>query len=114
MKKFSKMTWKKHYVDVCICKETDLIYRKCYTCLECKPLDREHFNVDSHDKQGFMAQCKDCRNNYKRERKEIVEKEKQAKTQQKAPKEFKEKSLFEESDSTETKLNKILAYLWLK
>lgn len=119
-KKYTKQTWKYHYSLVKICDEIDTIYRCCYTCKQVKPLDLNHFCKNSNDVMWFMTQCKECRNNYKRERKAILEAEAMKQehehdhVEQKDTSKLKQTSLFDENDSTETKLNKILAYLWLK
>lgn len=114
MKPYKKDCWKHHYLNEVICKETDIIYRRCYTCREYKPLDKEHFQVNSSEKMWFMFQCKNCRNEYKQElAKQKAKKEVEAMKEVEA-KNQKQHSLFEASDTLETKLNKVLAYLWIK
>ena len=118
-KNWWKKHWKLHYIETILCKETDVIYRECYTCKKVKPLDNEHFVRNSYEKMWFMFQCKDCRNEYKNKRNEILRAQKEEKHEQLDSKDFKAESLFKESSKekdtfTLSDVRKILSYFWIK
>lgn len=99
-----------HYDTVQICRETDVIYTRCRVCKEYKPSDLKHFMKETHEwkKREITPLCRECHKKIAAERK--LKKEQQI-IKVEAP------HLFEEDvnkDSLETKIDRLLAYLWIK
>jgi len=110
-KKYSR-NYKYNYLKAVLCEQSDKVFRKCYTCQQWKPLDNDNYLRNEREVMWFTFQCKDCRNAYKKQRKEFIKE--QIKEQQKEikPENVKQEPIFED-DSVESKLDRILSYLWL-
>lgn len=98
-----------HYDTVQICRETDVIYTRCRVCKEYKPSDLKHFMKETHSwkKREIAPLCRECHKKIAAERKQ----------QKEQPIKIEAHTLFEEdvnNDSLETKLDRLLSYLWIK
>lgn len=99
-----------HYDTIQICRETDVIYTRCRVCKEYKPSDLKHFMKETHSwkKREIAPLCRECHKKIAAERK--LKKEQQ-------PIKVEAPHLFEEdvnNDSLETKIDRLLSYLWIK
>lgn len=113
-KKRIRSVWKYHFEDVRICVETDVVFTRCRVCKELKPSNLEFFRKDADKNAPRLIQplCIKCAREMEKQQRQY-EKEKKIESEKPITK-VEAKSLFDEKDSTETKLDKILSYLWLK
>lgn len=103
-----------HYYDEVLCKETDVVYSKCRICWEYKP--RTDFRKDSKAPSEYSPVCKICARAYEKRIKD------QRKEQEKQPTPIdavamhlfnKEDVEVKKDDTLETKVDRILYFLWL-
>lgn len=128
-KKFTK-NHKYNYLKAIICEQSDKVYRKCYTCQQWKPLDTENYLRNEREVMWFTFQCKECRNEYKKQRRKFNKEQIQnqltdEKSQWVCLKNAEQKELFdwkiftrenveEKTETLEDKVNKILSFLKIK
>ena len=116
-KKYSRNR-KYNYLKAMICEQSDRIFRQCYTCHEWKPLDNDNYLRNDREVMWFTFQCKDCRNEYKRQRKQYLKDH----PAERHITNVEQKELFDwkvftkeesEEETVESKVDRILAFLWL-
>ena len=113
-----KRVQKYTYSMVKICNETDQVFTRCYSCGEYKPATTEYFRKEANPDRDrdFRPLCKKCANEHLREylkdrkHKEEMEKMVEVKTVHSEPLIKNEKK---EDKNLESKIQKILDYLWL-
>jgi len=114
-KKRIRSVWKYHFENVRICVETDVIYTRCRICKEYKPSNLEYFRKDPDKNAQRLIQpiCRECAKKLEREQREY---EKIQKIESEKPiNHVEQKDLFADTkeDSLESKVDKILSFLWL-
>ena len=122
-KKRIRSVWKYHFENVRICVETDVIYTRCRICKEYKPSNLEYFRKDPDKNAQRLIQpiCRECAKKLEREQREY---EKIQKIESEKPiNHVEQKELFdwkvftkeesESNDTLESKVDRILSFLWL-
>ena len=122
-KKRIRSVWKYHFETVRICVETDVIYTRCRICKEYKPSNLEYFRKDPDKNAQRLIQpiCRECAKKLEREQREY---EKIQKIESEKPiNHVEQKELFdwkvftkeepESNDTLESKVDRILSFLWL-
>ena len=115
-KKRIRSVWKYHFKTIEICEETDVVFTRCRMCKELHPSTLEYFVKETHKwaKRTIQPICRKCACELQREYKQAY---KERKTEQKEvqtnPIETKQETLFDEKESVESKLDRILSFLWL-
>lgn len=127
MDRLYKRTRKYHFDTVQICRETDQVFTRCYMCWEWKPSNRKFFKAEwnKNKDRDIRPICKECANvqqkEYKKRMKDAEEKlvnAQEAKQdsfidylQELEDEAKKEKE--KKDNSLESKVQKILDFLWL-
>ena len=110
-KKRIRSVWKYHFENVKVCVETDVIFTRCRICKQLKPSNLEYFRKDSDPTAQRLIQplCKECWCRLDKEKREIK------KNEQKPITNIEQKDLFQstEEETLETKVDRILSFLWL-
>ena len=112
-----KKVKKYHYHYEKICDETDVIYTRCYMCGELKPSGTKYFRKDKapQRERDFRPLCKECANKGLREYLKNREYQREMEEMKEVSKDtIQVNQLFDEEETVESKLDKLLAYLWLK
>lgn len=120
-KKRIRSVWKYHFKQITICEETDVVFTRCRICKELFPSTLEYFAKDTHKdaKRTIQPICRKCACQLQREYNQTYRNNKK---EQEAEQKFVEKkiespiqaTLFDEDESVESKLDKIMKYLWIK
>ena len=114
-KKRIRSVWKYHFENVKICVETDVVFTRCRVCKELKPSNLEYFRKDPDKDAQRLIQpiCRECAKKIEREQREI---EKTQKIESEKPiNHVEQKELFEnvQEETIESKVDRILSFLWL-
>lgn len=122
-KKRIRSVWKYHFENVRICVETDVVFTRCRVCKEYKPSNLEYFRKDPDKNAQRLIQpiCRECAKKLEREQREY---EKIQKIESEKPiNHVEQKELFdwkvftkeesESNDTLESKVDRILSFLWL-
>lgn len=116
-RKFKRVK-KYHYSMVKICNETDQVFTRCYVCGEWKPSTQEYFKreADPNRDRDIRPICKHCVNEQLKDRLKRDKEKKEMESMKQISKETVHTNpLFEEDNETvESKLDRLLTYLWLK
>lgn len=105
------------YSMVKICNETDQVFTRCYCCGEWKPATTEYFRKEaSPDRdRDFRPLCKKCANEQLREYNQKRKKQRELDAMiQVSPETIHSEPLLKKDETMESKIDKILSYLWLK
>ena len=121
-KKRIRSVWKYHFKQITICEETDVVFTRCRMCKELFPSTFEFFVKDTKKdaKRSIQPICRKCACQLQREYNQTYRNnKKEAEQQQSTVVEKKvenpiQTTLFDEDESVESKLDKIMKYLWIK
>ena len=115
-KKRIRSCWKYHFKTIEICEETDVVFTRCRMCKELHPSTLEYFVKETHKwaKRTIQPICRKCACELQREYKQAYKERKaEQKEVQTKPIETKQETLFDENETVESKLDRILSFLWL-
>jgi hypothetical protein len=102
---------KYHYATIKMCIETDVLMTKCRVCWNLYPSTTEYFVIDWHQwaERRIQPFCRKCSQDYQKQL--LIQKK--AEQNKPKPADVHAESLFEEEESVESKVDRILAFLWL-
>ena len=115
-KKRIRSVWKYHFKTIEICEETDVVFTRCRMCKELHPSTLEYFVKETHKwaRRTIQPICRKCACELQREYKQAYKERKaEQKEVQTKPIETKQETLFDENETVESKLDRILSFLWL-
>ena len=117
-KKRIRSVWKYHFKTIEICEETDVVFTKCRMCKELFPSTLEFFVKETHKwaRRTIQPICRKCACQLQREYKQAYKERKEEQKEEVAPKKIEspvQTTLFDENESVESKLDRILSFLWL-
>lgn len=111
-KKRIRSVWKYHFENVKICVETDVVFTRCRVCKELKPSNLEYFRKDSDPNAQRLIQplCVECARQM-----EKAKRYKKPEEIEKPINHVEQKELFEnvQEETIESKVDRILSFLWL-
>ena len=113
-RKTHKRVKKYHYKTVEICEETDIVFTRCRCCKQLFPSTLEFFIKESHkwEKRTIQPLCRRCNREIWKWYRELY-KSRKSEHAEINPAEAKQTELFDENESVESKLDRILSFLWL-